>query len=71
MIQLQWSVCRILIWGSIAIDCEENDEVYKAINKKNEDENCIPKSMNAVFWEMSPEVAKELHEARKIDYENF
>ncbi|MCV3418171.1 hypothetical protein L8V92_02635 [Campylobacter lari] len=57
--------------GSLAVDCEENDEVYKAINKKYEDENCMPKSINAVFWEMSLEVAKELHEARKFDYDNF
>ncbi|ECO7371197.1 hypothetical protein FXR79_07310 [Campylobacter coli] len=57
--------------GSIAVDCEEGDETYKAISEKYEDENHLPKSMNAVFWEMSLEVAQELHKTRKFDYDNF
>ncbi len=35
--------------GSITVDCEEGDEVYRAISEKYEDENCMPKSINAVF----------------------
>ncbi len=57
--------------GSIAVDCKEGDEVYRAISEKYEDENCMPRSINAVFWEMSFEVAQELHEARKFDYDNL
>ncbi|ELJ5538565.1 TPA: hypothetical protein SHD59_000958 [Campylobacter coli] len=34
---------------SIAVDCKEGDEVYRAISEKYEDENCMPKSINAVF----------------------
>ncbi len=56
---------------SIAVDCEKGYKVYRTISEKYEDENCMPKSINAVFWEMSFEVAQELHEARKFDYDNF
>ena len=35
--------------GTIAIDCEENDEVYNAICKKYEDSKGIELSNNAVF----------------------
>ena len=39
--------------GTIAIDCEENDEVYNALCKKYEDETGMPKSNSAIFWAIS------------------
>ncbi|HEB9305856.1 TPA: hypothetical protein RZK24_000455 [Campylobacter coli] len=56
---------------SIAVDCEEGYKVYRTISEKYEDGNHLPKSMNAVFLGMSLEVAQELHEVRKFDYDNL
>ena len=50
--------------GSIAVDCDENDEIYKALCEKYEDENARPKSLNAVFYSMDLEFAKKHHKAR-------
>ena len=51
--------------GSIAIDCEKNDEVYNALCKKYEDEDGIPKSNKAVFWALSYELALKAYNERK------
>ena len=50
--------------GSIAIDCEKNDEVYNALCKKYEDETEIPKSNSAVFWSITYEVALNSYKKR-------
>ena len=57
--------------GSIAVDCDENDEIYKALCEKYEDENGRPKSLNAVFYSMDLEFAKKHHKARCEDWEDF
>ena len=51
--------------GTIAIDCEENDEVYNALCKKYEDEDGRPKSNKAVFWALSYELALKSYNERK------
>ena len=51
--------------GTIAIDCEENDEVYNALCKKYEDEDGKPKSNKAVFWALSYELALKGYKERK------
>lgn len=51
--------------GTIAIDCEENDEVYNALCKKYEDETGMPKSNSAVFWSISYEIALKSYKERK------
>lgn len=55
--------------GSVAIDCDEGDEVYEMIDKRYSDENGAPKSANAVFWYMSLEVAQRLYKERKKAFE--
>lgn len=57
--------------GSIAVDCDENDEIYKALCEKYEDENGHPKSLNAVFYSMDLEFAKKHHKARREAWEDF
>lgn len=57
--------------GSIAVDCDENDEIYKALCEKYEDENGHPKSLNAVFYCMDLEFAKKHHKARCEAWEDF
>ncbi len=51
--------------GTIAIDCEKNDEVYNALCKKYEDEDGKPKSNKAVFWALSYELALKGYNERK------
>lgn len=51
--------------GTIAIDCEEKDEVYNALCKKYEDETGMPKSNSAVFWAISYEIALKSYKERK------
>ena len=51
--------------GTIAIDCEENDEVYNAICKKYEDSKGMALSNNAVFWVISYEIALKSYKERK------
>lgn len=46
--------------GSIAIDCDEGDEVYEMIDKRYSDESGMPKSAHAVFWYMDLEVAQRI-----------
>ena len=50
--------------GSIAIDCEKDDEVYNALCKKYEDETEMPKSNSTVFWSITYELALKLHDER-------
>ena len=53
--------------GTIAIDCEENDEVYNAICEKYEDESGFPLSKDAVFWSVSYEIAlKHYNEVKQM-----
>ena len=51
--------------GSIAIDCEKDDEVYNAICKKYEDLIGMALSNNAVFWVISYEIALKFYKERK------
>ena len=51
--------------GTIATDCEENDEVYNTLCKKYEDETGMPKSNSAVFWSISYEIALKAYKERK------
>ena len=55
--------------GTIAIDCEENDEVYNTLCKKYEDETGMPKSNSAVFWAISYEIALKSYTERKKMWE--
>ena len=58
--------------GSIAIDCEKDDEVYNAICKKYEDELGNPLSKDAVFWSISYEIAlKNYNEVKKMRNDEF
>ena len=57
--------------GSIAVDYDENDEIYKALCEKYEDENAHPKSLNTVFYCMDLEFAKKHHKARREAWEDF
>ena len=53
--------------GTIAIDCERDDEVYNAICKKYEDELGNPLSKDAVFWSISYEIAlKNYNEVKQM-----
>jgi hypothetical protein len=53
--------------GTIALDCEENDDAYKAICEKYEDDEGNPKSMNAVFWVIKYDVAlKNYNEVKEF-----
>ena len=56
--------------GTIAIDCEENDEVYNAICKKYEDSKGMALSNNAVFWVISYEIALKSYKERKEAWES-
>lgn len=56
--------------GTIAVDCEENDEVYNAICKKYEDSKGMALSNNAVFWVISYEIALKSYKERKEAWEN-
>ena len=56
--------------GTIAIDCEEKDEVYNALCKKYEDETGMPKSNSAIFWAISYEVALKAYQERKEMWAN-
>ena len=56
--------------GTIAIDCEENDEVYNAICKKYEDSKGMALSNNAVFWVISYEIALKFYKERKESWES-
>ena len=51
--------------GSIAVDCEKDDEVFTALSEKygNPYEDAI--SNNAVFWVLDYENALEFHNERK------
>ena len=55
--------------GTVAIDCEENDEVYNAICKKYEDLKGMALSNNAVFWVISYEIALKSYKERKEAWE--
>lgn len=55
--------------GSIAIDCDEGDEVYEAIDQRYSDEKGDPRSANAVFWYMDLEVAQKIQKERDEDFE--
>ena len=50
--------------GSIAIDCEKDDEVFKTLSEKygNPYDNAI--SNNAVFWSITYELALKFHNER-------
>jgi hypothetical protein len=50
--------------GSIAVDCEKDDEVYNALCKKYEDETEMPKSNSTVFWSITYELALKFHNER-------
>ena len=56
--------------GSIAIDCEENDDVYNAICKKYEDSEGMALSNNAVFWVITYDLALEFYKERKEAWES-
>ena len=56
--------------GSIAVDCEENDEVFMAICKKYEDSNGMALSNNAVFWVITHDLALKFYKERKETWEN-
>ena len=56
--------------GTIAIDCEENDEVYNAICKKYEDSNGTALSNNAVFWVITYDMALKFYKERKEAWES-
>ena len=51
--------------GSIAVDREENDEVFMAICKKYEDSNGMALSNNAVFWVITYDMALKFYKERK------
>ena len=51
--------------GSIAVDCEKNDEVFMAICKKYEDSNGMALSNNAVFWVITYDMALKFYKERK------
>ena len=51
--------------GSIADECEENDEVFMAICKKYEDSNGMALSNNAVFWVITYDMALKFYKERK------
>ena len=58
--------------GTIAIDCERDDEVYNAICKKYEDELGNPLSKDAVFWSISYEIAlKNYNEVKQMRNDEF
>ena len=56
--------------GTIAIDCEENDEVYNAICKKYEDSKGMAFSNNAVFWVITYDMALKFYKERKEAWES-
>ncbi|MDN5069872.1 hypothetical protein O8C76_02370 [Aliarcobacter butzleri] len=56
--------------GSIAIDCEENDEVYNAICKKYEDSDGMALSNNAVFWVITYDMALKFYKEKKEAWES-
>ena len=56
--------------GTIAIDCEENDEVYNAICKKYEDSKGMALSNNAVFWVITYDMALKSYKKRKEVWES-
>ena len=55
--------------GTIAVDCEENDEVYNAICKKYEDSKGMALSNNAVFWVITYDMALKSYKKRKEAWE--
>lgn len=55
--------------GSLAIDVEIDSPEYHAINSRYEDEQGEPKSLDAVVWIMSYELAKERHEKKEAMWE--
>jgi effector-binding domain-containing protein len=56
--------------GSIAVDCEEKDDVYNAICKKYEDSEGIVVSNNAVFWMITYDMALKFFKKRKEAWES-
>lgn len=56
--------------GTLAVDCEENDEVYNAICKKYEDSKGVALSNNAVFWAISYDFALKSYEKSKKAWDN-
>lgn len=56
--------------GTIAVDCEENDEVYNAICKKYENPNGEALSNNAVFWVITYDIALKFYKERKEAWES-
>ena len=56
--------------GTIAVDCEENDEVYNAICKKYEDSKGMALSNNAVFWVITYDMALKSYKKRKEAWES-
>ena len=56
--------------GTIAVDCEENDEVFNSICKKYEDSEGMPLSNNAVFWVISYDIALKSYKKRKEVWES-
>lgn len=66
-----WDSGRLIFpyLGSVAIDCDEGDEVYEAIDKRYSDERGDPKSANAVFWYIDLEVAQKIKQERDKSFE--
>ena len=56
--------------GSIAVDCEENDEVYNAICEKYENSKGMALSNNAVFWVITYDMALKFYKKRKEAWES-
>lgn len=54
--------------GSIAVDCDDGDEVYRAIDSRYMDE-FMPKSLNVVFYSMELETAQRLSKERAAIFE--
>lgn len=56
--------------GTIAVDCEENDEVFNSICKKYEDSEGMALSNNAVFWVITYDMALKSYKKRKEAWES-
>lgn len=57
--------------GSFAIDCAENDEVFKALSELFDDENGLPASNRAVIYEITREQAENRIKKREAEVESF
>ena len=56
--------------GTIAVDCDENDEVYNVLCNKYEDSKGIALSNKAVFWVISYDFALKSYEKSKKAWES-